>query len=432
MGEELLFIVYFGFGLFCYFYFYHKTRDAMNPFGVSLIVYLSMFALSTLELSEYQDEMLIRTQLLVMLSAVVIFFVGYVYVFNHSNILQNTNNQPIITSNYKYLLFIVAVMSIASVAYLVISREFNLHIDLDSSGALNVRKSEVSGILYANAGIMGYIAMVFPYSIVFVFYDFLFDKNNTMFIKILELFYCGIAVLYTLFVLASRGTLLLPALGVLYLLNKKYHFKPQMVGLVLLIIVVLFSIYMEVRIIHESAVFTGTPIKNRTFNAIYNYFAIGFNNLNMLVKDGSPISGIKFSFITISKSLGIYDVNELKMYKTLFFNGFPFIYGFYHDLGVLGVVLYPTIIYTFIGKIYVESRKKHPELILLLAMYGKAMFILAFGNYFFGSFSGSVQYYVCVFILIGGYCFRQISGVNLFMQKKIVMSKKMRLKNGKK
>lgn len=416
-----MFIVYFGFGLFCYFYFYHKTRDALNPFGASLIVYLSMFALSTLELSEHQDEMLIRTQLLVIISAVVIFFVGYVYVFNHGHMLRNTDNQPIVTQNYKYLLFIVVVISILSVIYLIVSRGFNLQIDLNSSGALNARKGEVSGILYANAGIAGYIAMVFPYSIVFVFYDFLFDKSNTVFIRFLELIYCSISVLYTLFVLASRGTLLLPALGVLYLLNKKYHFKPQIVGLVLLLIVVLFSIYMELRIIPESAVFSGTPIKNRTFNAIYNYFAIGFNNLNMLVKDGSPMSGIKFSFISISKALGIYDINSLKMYKTLFFNGFPFIYGFYHDLGVLGVVLYPTLIYTFIGKLYIESREKHPECILLLAMYGKAIFILAFGNYFFGSFSGSVQYYACICLLIGGYCFRQFPKIPMLAHRRITI-----------
>ena len=416
-----MFIIYFGFGLFCYFYFYYKTRDALNPFGVSLIVYLSMFALSTLELSEYQDKMLIRTQLLVILSATAIFFVGYVYVFYYSHMLQNVDNQPIVTQNYKYFLFIVTVMSIVSVAYLIISRGFNIQIDLSGSGALNTRKGEATGILYSNAGIIRYIAMIFPYSIVFVFYDFLFDKNNTMFLKFLELLYCAAAVVYTLFVLASRGTLLLPALGVLYLLNKKYDFKPQKIALALLLIVLLFSIYMEIRLFHESAVFSGTSIENRTFNAIYNYFAIGFNNLNMLVEDGSPISGIKFSFISFSKVLGIYDVSELKMYKTLFFNGFPFIYGFYHDLGVLGVVLYPVLIYTFIGKIYIESRNKRPELILLLAMYGKAIFILAFGNYFFGSFSGSIQYYACAFLLIGGYCFRQLPRVRISAYRKITI-----------
>ena len=396
-----------------YLYFYRKTKDPLNPFGISVFSFLIVFAFSNLNLSIYQEKMSILTHILVVIPSAEIFLTGLFYVKKYRKEICSSCSIPQITRNYKSMMWLIVLISFGSAAFLIISRGIELKIEFGLSGALNYRKAEVTEKMFAGSGMIAKLAMIYPYTIVFVMYDFLFAPDNSFAVKLIEIFYCIMCVLYTLLILASRGTLLLSVLGVVYMCHKKYHFKLKAIAGILIAIILVMTAYMEMRVVKESAVFTGVATNSRVFNSIYNYFALAFNNFDMLVADGSPFTGITYSFITFSKIFGIYNASRLINHQTLFFNSKPFVYGFYHDLGILGVMIYPAMIYMFIGKLYVESKKRHPEFILLLAMFGKAMFVLAFGNYFFGSFSGEIQYYACIALLLFGYKCPQLKKIKI-------------------
>lgn len=423
MRIGLIFIIAIVIAISSYMFFYKKSSDALNPFGVSILIYMVMYGLSTLNLSVYQHEMLIRTHIMALIPMISTFFIGFYYSESYKKSIKK-DRLPVVTSNYRFFMWIIVITSLFSVIYLLMSRGVSLGIDFSQVGVLNARKGEISGQIFEGAGIIGKFAQIFPYCIVFVAYDFIYNDDKSLLLMLIEIGYGIICAVYALLVLASRGTLLLPLLAILYMLNKKYHFSAKMIGILLLIIVAAFSIYMEYRVVKESAVFSGTVVSNRIFNSIYNYFALAFNNFDMLVRDGSPLTIVEYSLISFSKMIGIYSSDHIINHKTLIFNEELFIYGFYHDLGFWGILIWPILIYIFIGRIYVLSRDKKPELILLLAMYGKALFVLPFGNYFFGSISAEIQYYACILLLFAGY---KISHLPLFTFK-IKRLKKLRVR----
>lgn len=390
-----------------YLYFYKITKDSLNPFGVSIFIYLSMYGLSTMNLSIYQEPMCILTHFICWIPISIIFVIGICFCnrYHHSFLEEKI---PFVTPNYKKIMWLICGVCLIAVVYLIVTRGFNLKIDLNEVAALNYRKGEITRQVFKGSGFIGKLAIVFPYTVVFVAYDFIFDNNKKFITRVIEIVYATICTWYMLFALASRGTLLLPVLGILYLLNKKYHFRARTVALTLFAVLLGFTVYLNIRIIAESAVFSGTIVENRTFNSVYNYFALAFNNFDMLVRHGSPFTVIEYSFISLSKLLGVYNSEHILEFKTLFFNEELFIYGFYHDLGLVGVIVWTTIIYLVIGTIYVYSKNKNPELILLIAMFGKAIFVLSFGNYFFGSISVEMQYYICIIIIVFGYHFKQL------------------------
>lgn len=402
----MIFAVSIVSSLCIYIYFYKVTKDSLNPFGVSIFVYMVMYGLSTLKLSIYQSDMKLYTHIMCVLPMLTILIIGIVYCNKYREVFRE-EKMPIVTPNYRLLMWIIVTICVASIAYLTITRGVSLSFDFSRPGALNQRKGEIVGQIYTGSGLIGKFAQLFPYTMIFVAYDFLFNEEIGFITRIIEIGYSVLCVWYALFVLASRGTLLLPVLAILYLLNKKYRFKASMAAVALILIVMALTIYMGVRVVSESAVFSGTVVANRTFNSIYNYFALSFNNFDMLVRRGSPFTGIKYCLISLSKLFGIYKETDIIRFQTFIFNAGPFIYGFYHDLGLFGVIMWPAIIYAAIGKIYILSKYKRPEFILLLGMFGKALFVLSFGNYFFGSISQDVQTYVCILLLIYGYRFSQ-------------------------
>lgn len=386
-----------------YIHFYRVTRDALNPFGVSIAIYLTLYGVSTLNLSIYQEGMRIYTHFLIILPVVIIFIIGEYYCINNRKMLIVHNDIPVVTRSYRIFVLVICVVSFMAVVYLLLTRNIDTIIDLSLDGALNDRKEEIGQRMFGLSGVIGKIAQLFPYTSIFVIYDFIFSKNKTIIKILIELAYCFGCGYYCLFVIVSRGTLLCPILATLFLLNKKYQFKIRTIVIVLLVVVVLFTSYMSLRVVAHSEVFSGTIVDNRLFNSIYNYFALAFNNFDLLVRNGTPYTIVEYSMNSLSKLLGVYNSQDLLQFETSFFNSKIFIYGFYHDLGVLGIVLWTSIIYFFIGKIYILSRHRYPELILMVSMYGKALFVLSFGNYFFQSLSDEIQYYVCAILLVIGY-----------------------------
>ena len=128
--------------------------------------------------------------------------------------------------------------------------------------------------------------------------------------------------------------------------------------------------------------------------AFYLYFATCFDNLNSLINNGSPMT---ICYATILKPiLDVFNIQlniPLTEYQYSFFNAKTMIYYFYHDLGIIGVIIFTSIIYLVVLRVY-KKAKYDSNYLLLLAALQKSIFMVFFGNYFTGVFCPSFPFIV--------------------------------------
>ena len=138
---------------------------------------------------------------------------------------------------------------------------------------------------------------------------------------------------------------------------------------------------------------------NPLVSSIYMYIATCFANLNQLIEVGSPYTIITATILKpIFEVLNLNLPTEILDINLLFFNAKTYLYTFYHDLGILGIIVYPMIIYSIIGVLYKKSKTK-AKYILLLAALQKSMYTIFFSNYFSGTFGILFPFIVIAFLL---------------------------------
>lgn len=417
----IAFLIYIFLGLSCYYVFYKKTQDALNPFGISLMMWLVPAGLSCLRLYPGQQELSWETHVCISLAAWEIFLVGMVILYKWKP-KKDSNGQiiysrPVATSSYRFFMTIIVTLSFTvAIANWVLNgmniNAGNQELGLDTKSAMAFSNSVTSGGEY-----LGY---VFPFTGLFLLYDILFDSRKNKRTLYMEIAGIAFVLFYSWFVLVSRGTLTAVLLGGLFLFNTRKRISPIKIFGSATILGGLFGWLMTIRLSDTGlSVFVGAS-DNIVFNTIYNYIAITYQVFDNLVCLGSPYTIIEGSWITVSKILGLYSPADLHLLEITPFNAATFLYWFYHDLGIGGVLVYPTFIFLVIGVMYLKSVTTFPAIVLLLATLQKALWTLFFGNYFFGSFSTDVQYFVTAFLILLAYKIR-INGRHDFGMKNKAM-----------
>ncbi len=147
----------------------------------------------------------------------------------------------------------------------------------------------------------------------------------------------------------------------------------------------------------------GDGMANSLFSQIYTYVAMNFQNLNLLINSSFEPTyiwgGLKF---ILKPFFGTYyDSNSMGFtdYEVGFFNAKTFIYYFYNDLGLAGVILYSFIIGLLLQIIY-NKTSSNIKYCLLQACFMKAIVFMLFGNYFFGEFVLIIPYLIVLFLLL--------------------------------
>ncbi|EAS44607.1 hypothetical protein P3TCK_26577 [Photobacterium profundum 3TCK] len=265
------------------------------------------------------------------------------------------------------------------------------------SGASDAKSSVAGSVPFLN-----YFELLLPFiSIAAVFELF---KNKYLTKKRQCLLFTVIffsIVIYSIIYTVSRGGLLIFILGVFYLYLAVYKvgfFKVISFGVFVLLGL---SIFTFMRINSASAVVThfgeGLGV---IFSPFYTYIAMCYENLNKLVISNGDMSlfwgALKAFLWPLYKSEYNVNVMGLEYYDTSFFNARTFLYPFYQDLGVFGVVLYSFLIGIIVQALYRVSLYDQRWL-LLLAFMQKALVFTFFGNYFF---SETVIIFPYVFALV--------------------------------
>lgn len=197
---------------------------------------------------------------------------------------------------------------------------------------------------------------------------------------------------YSILLNLSRGTLLVIVTGALYIYVRSgslRFIRLTTLGLLISAGMIGFSFF---RLSSEGLVnsFFGEDRLIALLSPIYTYVAFNFENFNSLVRaETAPtyfFYSLKFILWPFMKSQYETGLIQLTDFDTYFFNTRTFIYAFYHDLGLLGCIIFPgfiSIMAAFLQNSSINSPGNH----IFLMGIQKSIIFTFFGNYFFGELS---------------------------------------------
>ena len=361
-----------------------NAKNLFNPSAIFCLMWFSSAALADFEGLKnfaYQEQWEIETYFVIYAAGIAFAIPGYI--FRAKMVYFLYDSRPALL--YRCVFGVLTVLSILAVIMRYAGHGFGINADLENGSDL---KSQIpEAIPFIN-----YFELMTPFLTLFAIYELYVNKSIDRNRRIYLIFYVVYSViLYSIFLSFSRGLLLIVFLGVLFLLNelKQLNFKRILIFSSLCMLILLVVTYF--RISSESLVigYLGDDYLESLFSPIYTYIVFGFENLNKLVRGDFQKTYFLYSlkpFLWIFLK-GEYlggDFNLIEI-DTEFFNSRTFIYAFYHDLGIIGCILYPFFISVVTAVFYktLSNKYKQANVVVLMSMQ-KALFFGFFGNYFFG------------------------------------------------
>lgn len=382
-----------------YLLIYVKSKDALHPLAIGVFIWFLTASLSNVQ--QFYDDSL--QDIISPLTNFCIFISGFSFSlpFLLSKKLDKSQfkMQALYYTGFYKLLFNIVIL-VSLVAFLIRFNSIILTPPLLFGSSADLKNTVPQAIPFLN-----YFDIATPYLALLCFFELRYSINFSKTRKKLLIFYIGYAVISALLYKVSRGEFLIFVLGFLYLLfiAKKISFNFTRIFIVLSL-VSLFLYVGALRISEGSRVSTqfGDGGLNIILSQIYTYVAMNFQNLNILVNSNlepTYIWGSLKFFLKIFFN-GLYEKNNIDLtdYTTSFFNAKTFIYYFYNDLGVAGIIIYPLIIGLILQLIY-NKAAKDIKYYLLLACLMKAIIFMFFGNYFFGELVLLVPYLIALLFI---------------------------------
>lgn len=373
------------FGIIGYFLIYRKTRNFFSPTGIIVLTWFSSAAISDIEIlknSYLQQSWHIGTYAAIFFSGLTVFTIGIAYEkkLNTQNFYLSPSKKYVLAFN------IFIALSLLSLFARIYINGFSFDDIIENINNTSDLKNKVSeGIPFLH-----YFEILTPFLALFAIFEIKKSKNINAARKYFLITYVIYAsFFYCLIFSASRGMLLVIFTGALYLGSSTGSISRKNLIFLLASALLVFSSLSFIRL-HEDTLtnsFLGDSLSAKLFSPIYTYISFGFNNLNLLVGAETPPTyvfySLKFILWPFLKSQYESGYINLSEFQTLFFNSKTWIYGFYHDMGILGCILYPALISIFITTIFNVSQRKREYILVMMALQKSILFTF-FGNYFFG------------------------------------------------
>lgn len=381
------FFLFTEIALFIYWLFYHKTKDPLNPVGIMIFIFTLMAGVCHLNLGAYQTAWCYKTYLLILLSICTMTVTGLALVkdkrarkiFAGKKTSAYHISETQMSYFKKWIYFIVVFSLLCSVWTMVESGVFfnNAFHAAEIGHKGNWRMS--------SSPLIEYFTFMLPSVSVACYFILQFSDM----VSWKDKFFCYgtmlYTVLYTTFVMVSRGTLLILLLGCLYIRHRKKHFSIAQIIRTALILVFFFGLFSIVRWADYSsgteAVYSGKT-GSFIFNSVYNYIVYCFQNFDTLVRRGSPMTGYMYNLAPIAKLFGLYDKSRVIYLSIKGFNACIFLTGAFHDLGAFGVFLYSMIDVTIVSILYNLSNKNE-SFSICVGILQRGIYVLFFAEYIF-------------------------------------------------
>lgn len=313
-----------------------------------------------------------------------IVFLGGISIFLPAMLFKSSRgyNLDKIYINNKYKIFLDFLAILTVIVFLIRFKSDVLHPTILRSGVGDLKELVPPGITGLH-----YIDLMTPIIGIYYIFELLYSKNISRLRRISIVIYSVFVVVNIIAYKVSRDELtqyLVCTFFLIYVSRPQYRFRFWIFFIVFLAI---FSMMTVARLSENSSVFSQFsgdfgPI----FSMFYTYSAINFENLNKLTNTDFSDTYIwgSLRFILRLFYSDEYENNQFNILdiESSFFNAKTYLYMFYHDLRIYGVILYSFIIGVFVQLIYILA-KKNIRYLPLLSILMKPLLFLFFGNFFF-------------------------------------------------
>ncbi|MDR2221537.1 MAG: oligosaccharide repeat unit polymerase [Flavobacteriaceae bacterium] len=360
--------------LFYFLFFWFRNKDIMNPNMIFLVFWNLACAISCLDVgmfSPWSDLMYFVT-----IISGLFFFIGSVSNFQSIKIKIGSKKveKVYIAKKYygiTYFLFFIC-FSCAIIEWLNVGAPISFQIDSIGTDI----KAELDGAIPG----VHYGTIFFPYVSLFLFFILMNNGKN----RKVHIFMILFSVFFSIISNLSRGELLIYILSLFYLYYRFNRISKKMSLITLGITITMLIVVMIFRVNTESVVLNMT--ENVYLSVFYSYIAPCFANMNDLINSDLPyhLYG-NASFAPLWTIIGEHSQMKVVRFEQFgVFNATPYVYGFYHDYKVYGVIFFPFVFGYLVSKIYSASVLNSSYWILLLAALQKGLYLSFFGNYFTG------------------------------------------------
>ncbi|WP_219894372.1 O-antigen polymerase [Photobacterium damselae] len=379
-----------------------RNDDFIHPLGLGCFCWFLFAALGSYEplyVTGLQSSWLFKTHLCIFFSGVFLSLVPIIFnVKNRSKLNLKLN----ITNKYKYVSNLLYFFCI--IAFLIRFQSVLLSPPFFSSGGGDLKQLIPKAIVG-----LQYVDLLTPFLAILTMFELFFLDNISKKRKLFLICFFIFTIVNIVFYKCSRGDLIVILLPFLYFYNLKFKLKIHIALMFFSIIIIIFIYIASVRISALSLVnnYWGDTSNNymSIFSSIYTYTALNFENFNKLVITHHDYTGFQAVLGSLLKPfLSLVNISNINIVsnETLFFNAKTYMYNFYYDLGLFGVVFYSLLISLFVNYIYSLSRSDLRYCLIVAFMY-KACVFLFFGNYFFDEMVVMFPYLISFIIVFSLY-----------------------------
>lgn len=372
--------------LAAYLFLANRTRDWLAPSALLCLFWFSAASLADIQALKdptLQGPWEIETYAAIYLCGLSMFTAGLLQ--RRQQAVQPIQSEP--SAMFRRATTALMLLSIAAVAARLYVFGFSLErLILEFGGAdLKTDMDAIPGVFY--------FEIMTPFLCLCAMFELSASRRMSRFRRTALVGYVLYAVvIYCAILSASRGTLLVILTGALYLYTQNGRLRFVHLAAIGVLIVAAMSGLSFLRMSSESLSnsFLGDDLLLAFLSPIYTYVAFNFENFNSLVRADLPPTyvfyALKFLLWPIFKF--DYEAGTIRLteFDTLFFNARTFLYPFYHDLGLIGCVLYPGLISLLLTALRNSVARDPGRLILLMGLQ-KSVWFAFFGNYFFGELS---------------------------------------------
>lgn len=368
-------VIYFLLSILFYSYFYKRTNDLLCPNGIFLGIWFISCGISCIDYDDFMAPWCAEMYAVTIVSGFS-YFIG-VLISSKESVHFNIRKPTPLPQSYSVLLYIL---------FLICFSCFLL--EWNRSGRPTIFNAENSGYdlksalgMEAISGIH-YGTVYLPYISLAAYYGAINSIRKSQ--KIPYWIIIGIIISTSLFTKMSRGDLIIIVFGMIFIYSRYYKISVKSIIISSILIGLILIGTTLLRINTDSIVFSvggGNPY----WNVIYGYVATCFANLNdfIIASHNWHISG-DGTLSALWTIMGLSNRTEIIITEQLgVFNACTYLYYFYHDFKLLGVIIFPLLLGMIITTIYIKSINSNSLWNLLISNLQKAIWTPFFGNYFF-------------------------------------------------
>lgn len=367
-------LFYFFIALSFALFYYKRYKDLLHPNLVFLFIWFTAASIGSINYEDFMRPWCIEMHIVVISSGLA-FFIGSL-VFNKKNIyLPSAYPRIKIPKTFRKIIYLFILISFS--CFIIEWKQGGSYLhSFEKTVVGDVKSSSIEAIPFIHYG-----TILLPYLSIFLMF-FLFNENRA---KIIDILLILMSISISLLVNISRGELIIYLFAFFFLFSRYKKIKLKHIIIVLIFFLFIIVGLMIVRVNNESVIFTMTG--NRYFSIFYSYIATCFANLNDLIIADLPYHLLGDATLApIWTLMGIKDEFKIIEFNQLdIFNARTYLYQFYYDYKIFGIIFFPFIFGICLSFLYQYSNKKLYYLILL-SILQKAIYTPFFGNYFTGEF----------------------------------------------